>query len=136
MNWFDFIFIAIVIVVAYLGIRAGLIAIAFTAIGLLMGVSVAGQLSDGMCAWFGNYISNDALGTVICDALIILGAFVLAEIVGRIGRKIVSMLFLGYVDRLGGLALGLIAGPVISAAAIIGMTDLTYKFEILEEGSA
>ena len=43
------------------------------------------------------------------------------------------MLFLGFVDRLGGLALGSVAGIAISGAVIIGMATLTYNFEAPEE---
>ena len=45
-------------------------------------------------------------------------------------RKIISLLLLGFADRLGGLAVGIIAGLILSWAVSISLTRLTYDFEI------
>ena len=136
MNWLDLILIAVVIVGAYVDLKTGLIGAAFTALGVILGVVLAGQLSDDVGALFADSIPNDALVTVMSYAIIIVVAVVVARIAGSIVRKIVSMLFLGFVDRLGGLALGLVSGAVVCAAIITGMAGLTYTFEIPVDGPA
>ena len=105
----------------------GLIRAVFLTLGVAVGVSVAGQQSDNVGRLFASYISNDVVESVVAYSLIILGAIIVASIAGIIVQKIVSMLFLGFVDRLGGLALGLIAGVTISTAATIGMAHMTYN---------
>ena len=106
MNWLDVALIVILIVGAYLGMKTGLISTAFAAIGVLVGIALAGTLSNKVGAWFAGSIANDTLVTVISYAIIIVAALLVASIVGKIVRKILSMLFLGFVDRLGGLAVG------------------------------
>ncbi len=119
-----------------MGLKTGLIGAAFTALGVIVGVVLAGQLSDDVGGLFVEYIPNDAVVTVISYAIIIVVAVVVAKIAGSIVRKIVTMLFLGFVDRLGGLGLGLVAGAAICAAAIVGLAGLTYTYEIPVEGPA
>ncbi len=136
MNWLDFVLIGIPVLAAFAGMRIGLIRAAFPSIGILIGVLLAGQLSDDVGTWFDSYLSSNTLVTVIAYALIIVVAVVVATIAAIVARKMVSMLFLGFVDRLGGLAVGLVAGAAISGAAIIGMAQLTYNSGIPEEGLA
>lgn len=136
MNWLDFVFVAIVMVGAYLGMRTGVIRAAFTALGAVVGIMIAGQLSDDVAARFAGSTSDDTVVTVITYAVIILLAVAVARIAAGLVRKLLSVLFLGFVDRLGGLALGMVGGVAISVAAVIGMAELTYNFEIPGEGLA
>ena len=46
MNWLDLVFIGIVGVSAFVGLKIGLIRAGFTALGLVVGSIVGGQLSD------------------------------------------------------------------------------------------
>ena len=136
MNWLDFVLIAIPILGAFVGMGMGLIRAAFAGVGVLVGVLLAAQLSDDVGTWFAGYLPSDTLVTVIAYALIIMVALVVATIVAILVRKIVSLLFLGFVDRLGGLAMGLLAGAAISGAAIVGLAQLTYNSGIPEGGLA
>ena len=106
----------------------------FTALGILVGAALASQLSDDVGAWFAEFISNDAIVDVIAYALIIVASIVVAGIAGNIVRKIFSLFPLGFVDRLGGVALGSAAGVVIAGVAILGMAKLTYSFDVPEKG--
>ena len=130
MNWLDFIFIAIIILGAFMGLRIGLIGATFTVAGIIIGALLAGQFSDDIGAVFDASISNDTVVTVISYIVIIILAIAVARIAARIVRKIISLLLLGFADRLGGLAVGIIAGLILSWAVSISLTRLTYDFEI------
>jgi membrane protein required for colicin V production len=130
MNWFDFVILAILAVGAFHGLKSGLIGASLTAVGVVLGVFLAGQLSDDVGALLTDSISNDTLVTVTSYAIIFVAVMVGAWIVKRILRTVISILFLGWVDKLGGLALGVLAGAAISGALITGMARLTYNFEI------
>ena len=136
MNWLDFVLIAIPILSAFLGMRIGFIRTAFAGIGTLVGVLLAAQLSDDVGTWFAGYLPSDTLVTVIAYAVIIVAAFVVATIAANLVSKVVSLLFLGFADRLGGLAMGLVVGVAISGAAIMGMAQLTYNSGVPQEGLA
>ena len=46
MNWLDFIFVAIIILGAFMGLRIGLIGATFTVAGIIIGALLAGQFSE------------------------------------------------------------------------------------------
>ena len=133
MNWLDFVFIAVFIVGALFGMKTGLIGAAFIAAGAIIGWMLAGQWSDDIGGMFADSVSNDTLVTVVSYAVIIIGSLFAASIVGRILRKVLSILTFGLtsvVDKLGGLALGLLIGAALSGAIIIGSARLTYNFDV------
>ena len=130
MNWFDIVLIIIILVGTYTGIRTGLILAAFSCMGLIMGVLLAGQFSDDLGNKLTGSISNGTVVTVISYAVIITAVFLIARSAGMIVRKIVSSLFLGFTDRLAGTILGAMAGVVVASALITGMARLTYNFDL------
>lgn len=133
MNWLDFVFIAVFIVGALFGMKTGLIGAAFIAAGAIIGWLLAGQWSDDIGEMFADSVSNDTLVTVASYAIIIIGSLFAASIVGRVFRKVLSILTFGLtsvVDKLGGLALGLLIGAALSGAITIGLARLTYNFDV------
>ena len=113
---------------AYVGLRTGVIAALFTAIGIWVGVIVAGQISDDLGAKLTSSTSNDTLVTVISYSAIIIASIMIARFAGAMTRKIVNLLLLGFIDRLAGVALGVIAGAILAGAIITGGARLTYNF--------
>ena len=139
MNWLDLVLIALVVVGAFLGMRVGLIGAAFTAAGIIIGWLLAGQLSDDVGGWFDKSLSNDTAITVIAYVIIIALAIIVAKVVEKIVRPMLTVATVGMsvmVDKLGGLALGVLFGLIISGALIIAMARLAYNFEFPEEGIA
>lgn len=137
MNWFDIVIIAIIAVGAFMGMRTGLIGAAITAVGGIIGWLIAGRLSDKVGGLFGDSLSNDTIVTVISYIVIVAVALFIARIVARIVRPILSIATLGLssmVDKLGGLALGLLLGLAISSAFIVVMARFAYNFELPGEG--
>ena len=136
MNWLDLVLVAGCAAGALLGMWVGLIRAAFALAGVLLGILLAGHLKDNLVALFANYVSSETLATALGYAVtisVMVGGTVIAA---AIVRKMVYGLFLGWADRLAGLALGLMAAIVVSAAAIAGMVDLTYRHDLPQEGLA
>ena len=133
MNWLDFVLIAVIVVAALGGMRFGLIRAALTTVGVYIGWILAGQYSDDIGALFEDSLSNDALVTVISYAVIMVGALIGSSIVAKIVKPLLTVFTLGLsslVDKLGGLAIGLLIGVAVAGALIIGMARLTYNFNI------
>ena len=134
MNWLDIVIIAVLLVSAFFGMRMGLIGAAFTAVGVLIGALLAGQWADDVGSLFEDSLANDTLVTVVSYAIIIVGAVIVANIVVKFVRPLLSVLTLGLsslIDKLGGIALGLVVGLAISASIITGLARLTYNFDLL-----
>ena len=129
MNWLDIALIVGLIGGAFMGLRIGLIRAGFTAAGITVGFLIVGQTSDGLAGWLGKYTTNESLATVFGYGVTITVSTVLAVVAGMIVKKLVYALFLGWVDRLAGFALGLTASVVISAIAIVGIVNMVYSSE-------
>ena len=132
MNWLDFVLIAILVIGALFGMRVGLIGAAFNAAGIYIGSLLAGQYSDDVGNIFADSVSNDTLVTVISYVIIIVVAVAVSNFVGKIVKPLLTVFTLGLssmVDKLGGLALGLLLGIAIAGAVVIGLSRLTYNFD-------
>ena len=134
MNWLDIVFMVLVISCGLVGVWIGLIRAAFGALGVVLGILIASQVSDNLGGLYAGYISNETLANVIAYALIILLSVIVARVLAMVVRKVVYMLFMGWADRVAGLAMGLIAGAAISGAAIAGLAELTYNSELIDRG--
>ena len=133
MNPLDIVFIVILGLGALMGMKLRLIGAAFIVLGVLVGWLLASQFSDDIGELFADSLSNDTLVTVISYAIIIVGALILANVAGKIILRVLSVFTLGLsglVDKLGGLALGLLIGVAISGAIILGLARLTYNFSV------
>lgn len=129
MNWLDGVLIVVIAASSYLGLRTGLLSAAFTAIGVWVGIVVAGRSSDDLAGWVTTSISNDTLVTVTTFAFIVIAAILAARIAAAAAKKAVGLLFLGFADPLGGALLGALAGVILAAALVTGMARLAYDFE-------
>ena len=130
MNWLD---LVIVGVSAFMGLRIGLIRAGLTALGVFVGSMLGGQLSDDIGRLFSGIDEGSAVATVISYAIIIMICLTAAAAASVVLRKVVSILLMGWADKLAGVALGLVAGAVISAGIIMGMANLTYSSEVGDE---
>ncbi len=116
MNWLDIFLLAFLAVVTFIGLWRGVIAIAFPLIGLIIGVVLAGQLCDTVGGWLP--ISNPDHARWAAYTIIIVVVLILAFVLARILRGFIRLVFLGWVDRLGGAILGLALGALVCAALL------------------
>lgn len=130
MNWLDLVFIGILGVSAFMGLKIGLIRAGLTALGIFVGSILGGQLSDDIGGLFTGIDSDSAVATVISYAIIITACLTIAAAASMLLRKVLSILLMGWADKLAGGALGIAAGAVISAGVIMGMANLTYGAEV------
>ena len=134
MNWLDLVFIGIVGVSALRGLKIGLIRAGFTALGIFVGSILGGQLSNDIGGLFSGIDSDSVVANAIFYALIITIFLVIAAAAASlVVRKVLTILLMGWADKLGGGALGIAAGAVISAGVIMGMANLTYGSEVADE---
>ena len=138
MNWLDIVILVVIALGAFRGMSVGLIGAAIVAAGGFLGWLIAGQLSDDIGGMFDD-LSNDTLVTTVSYVVIIAAAIGAATFIGKFVRPILTIATLGLssmVDKLGGLALGLVFGLAVTAALIVVMARFTYDFELPEEGLA
>ena len=137
MSWVDLAVIVIVAVSALIGMRVGIVGGGVTAVGGIVGWLLAGQFADDVGGLFDRWINVDTVVTVLAYAAIVFAGLAGGVYAARIGRPLLAAFTLGLstmTDRLGGLALGLVIGLVMSAAMVVLLSRAAYSFELPERG--
>ena len=139
MNWFDYLLLAIIAAGAVAGMRLGVFGAAFMAVGGLVGWMLAGRLSDDV----GGLLSSVAGDTwvtslsyvVIVGLSVVIAAYVWRRLAGPL-LMAATMGMSGMVNKLGGVALGIVIGATVSFALIVVSARLTYDFQLPDGGVA
>ena len=138
MNWFDYLLLAIIAAGAVAGMRLGVIGAAFMAVGGLVGWMLAGRLSDDVGGLLSS-VSGDTWVTSLSYVVIVGLSVVVAAYAWRLARPLLmaaTMGMSGMVNKLGGLALGIVIGATVSFALIVVSARLTYDFQLPDGGVA
>ena len=135
MNWFDIAIIVILVLGALKGMKEGLIGVVLTGTGVYIGWLLASQYSSHLGELFEDSVRNDTIVTFISYTMIIIATVIVARIAIRLVRPTLTMITLGIagiIDKIGGLAVGLVLASAISGALIAGLARLTYDIQIPE----
>lgn len=135
MNWLDIVLVIAIAVSALIGVKKGVIGIALTLAGLVLGVFLAGRyyilLSQNL-----SFISHAGLAKVAAFAIIFIGVMIIAGVLARLLGKAASAIMMGWVDRIGGGVLGGILGAIFCGAFLamwvkfLGMTQVIAESRI------
>lgn len=122
-DWLDIAILVIIIGSTLLGVVRGLIQSVAGLLGLILGAVFAGQIAVMIDpalnqANIQHPPITGATAFVIAFVLIVVGV----EIAAGFLRVITKMLFLGWLDRVGGAVFGLLRGVILSMILLAGMT--------------
>lgn len=133
MSWVDAVIVAVVAGAVIQAFRQGLIQQVVSFLGVVVGVIAAGQLYGDLSSnldFVGGGEQTRNLGAFVA---IFAGVSVLGQLLATTVRTAASLLMLGWVDRLGGAALGLAQGLIVVQLLLIGAT--TFKpADAVEQG--
>ena len=133
MNWVDIVLIGTLVTGGLMGMRIGIIRASFAVIGVLAGILAVAQFRGGAETWLSGYLPNGALTIVLSSAAIISAIFAATWLASKITRNLVYGMFMGWTDRFGGMAAGLVVGAVLAAAVILSVTGLLNTQKSLED---
>lgn len=117
MHWLDIIFIIILLVPTFIGLRQGLIKAALSFAGLLVGVVLAGNFYQPVSKIFG-FISNENVAYILAFILILVLVMVAAFLIARLLKSIIKVVMLGWVDNVGGAFLGFLSSFIFLSAIL------------------
>ena len=118
MNWVDIMIIVLVVGLAFLGWRNGVIRWVMMLIGGIVGVVLAGQLYENAATIFEPFTDSDGSQDVLGFALVFLLVMVGAWLAARFLKTALNLVLLGWVDNVAGAALGAFVGSVAAVAII------------------
>ncbi len=115
MNWLDIVLVIAIAISVLIGVKKGVIGIALTLAGLVLGVFLAGRYYI-LFSQYLSFISHAGLAKVAAFSIIFIGVMVVAAVLARLLGKAASGIMLGWANRLGGGVLGGILGAIFCGA--------------------
>ena len=122
MNWIDIVILTILTGAAIMGLRTGVVRWAAMIIGAIAASIVASRAYGSVAPVF-TFLDNESQQRTLAFIALFIAVMVGAWLAGNLLKKSMSLLLLGWVDRAGGLALGLIAG-VISTVTFVTLLGI------------
>ncbi|MBI2836533.1 MAG: CvpA family protein [Chloroflexi bacterium] len=119
MNWLDIVIIVLLVASIFGGVQNGLIKSALSLAGLIVGITLAGRYYGALAERLA-FIPQDQLAKIVAFAIILGAVMLLAVLIGFLLTSFISSLTLGWMNRVGGAAFGLIVGA-ISIGAILAI---------------
>jgi membrane protein required for colicin V production len=134
INWIDISIMIIILLNMIIGIRRGIIRGIINLIGVITAIFLA-------IFWFkevGEYISSHSqisgeIANILGFAIIFLGVYLIARIIEIFFKKILSLLFVSWIDGLGGAVFGLIKGSLIVGILLVIITFLPLPVFLKEQ---
>jgi membrane protein required for colicin V production len=122
MTPFDWLLLAPLVYSTVQAFLRGLVRELFSLFGLIAGVLLAAWNYGRLASLLGAVISNPAVANVVSFLLIAIGIMIVATIVGRLIHATAHAVGLGFFNRLGGAAFGLLRGCLIGVAVLMAIS--------------
>ncbi|MFC1901987.1 CvpA family protein [Chloroflexota bacterium] len=129
MNWLDIIILVIIVIPTLIGLKIGIIKAVLSMAGAFVGVILAGRYYV-MLAEQLTFISQPSIAKIAAFALILIGVMIIAAVLASLVKWVVSVVLLGWVNRLGGAVFGFVLGAIFCGALLtiwakfVGVTGL------------
>ena len=127
MNWLDLVIFIIVGASAAMGLKIGMIRATLTSLAIFVGGILGVGYRDEIGGLLRGVDPDGVISTVISCGLIISLCLIVAAIASVIIRKAVDTLAMNWADKLAGVAVGLVAGAIISVGVVMAMANMTYS---------
>lgn len=125
MNWIDILVIIAAAVGALFGWKMGLLGAIFNVIGIVVGIWIAANFSHAIAGWIAKQGASQTLATVLAYAVIVVGIFIAAQVAKSLLKKALSLVFLGWVDSVGSILVGVLFGCLLAGALILFLARLS-----------
>ncbi len=129
MTPFDWFLVVVFALAAFWGLKSGLIDAVLTTVGVYLSLLLSGQFAYRLVNFFTDDIESRAIATAIGYVVIFVGIFIAARLIGTLLRTGMKFLMLGWVDRLGGLAFGMVAGVLLVSGLVAAGARFGYDPE-------
>ncbi len=125
MNGFDIALLIVASVLAVTGFVKGLIRILVGFVALIAAFLLASQFHGPVAARLGWMNLSQPVLLLIAYAVIFVGVMLAGAVVGYLVRRLLRAAMLGWVDRLGGAALGLATATLMAALLVLPLIAYT-----------
>ncbi len=113
MNWVDLAIIGVVGLVALSGLRSGLLAPVSGIGGLVLGIVLAVHYHPDAALLLAEYVEGEMVRKIAGFIIVVVATVAASRIIASLVQKLLSLLMLGWIDRLAGGVAGLAIGVVM-----------------------
>ena len=117
MSWLDIVILVPIVIAAFVGLKTGLIKALLSLVGVVVGVILAGRFYAPLSEQL-TFISSEGAAKVVAFAIILIGVMVISLVLANLIKWAVSMMMLGWVNRLGGAVFGVLMGAITCGALL------------------
>jgi membrane protein required for colicin V production len=132
MHWLDIVILVLIVIPTLIGLRIGIIKALLTVAGTVVGVILAGRYYAALAEQL-TFISEPGLAKIAGFAIILIGVMIIAAVLASLIKWVVSVVMLGWVNKLGGAIFGFILGAIFCSALLtlwvkyIGIAEPIYE---------
>ena len=124
MNWLDLVIILMILIPMLIGYMRGLIGIVVPLVGIVFGIMFAGRVYGEIADLLHpGLLDSEAQANIVSFIILFVLFFIAIMVVSSILRRFMRLLFLGWVDKIGGLAFGLVFGFIVASAFLAIITS-------------
>ena len=132
MNVLDWVLIIAFAGTALWGFKTGLVSAVLNAVAIYVGMFLSGLFAGQVLSLIWDGVESQAVSTAIGYVIIFVGVFIASRIVASIIKKALKVTFMGWVDSLGGIVIGLVAGVLIAG----GVMTVVARYSFVEDVEA
>lgn len=136
MNFFDWVLVALFAIGAYWGYRKGLIDAALLVASIYIALLLSAQFAARLLSPIWDAPDNQALATAAGYVIIFIGVFMAGRIVSRIVKANLNKINAAWVDKVGGVLVGIAAGVLLSGGLMAVVARFTYVVDDDAGGSS
>ncbi|MGI4756957.1 MAG: CvpA family protein [Janthinobacterium lividum] len=127
LDWIFAVTLAVSTVTAFLrGLILSIVSLAGLVAGVFAAAFYASRVSPYLLRWFGSL----PFARVAAFVLILVSVCLLAALLGRLLRRMCSLVGLGILDRLAGAAFGFLRGVLLLAGLVVPLTPYLQTFTV------
>jgi membrane protein required for colicin V production len=115
----DWVIVLVVVLSVLSAAKTGLIVEVFSLAGLIVGLALASWDYQQLMPWVSGWVHSAPLAEALSFIAIAIAVMLLAGLAGRIIRWSAKSVGLGWADRLGGAAFGLVKGCALVTIAVM-----------------
>ncbi|NQW21106.1 MAG: CvpA family protein [Chloroflexi bacterium] len=129
MNVLDWVLVVAFAITALWGYKTGLVTAVLNAVAIYVAMFLSGLFAGRVLSLIWDGVESEALSTAIGYVIIFVAVFIASRIVGSLIKKALTITFMGWVDSLGGIVIGLVAGVLISG----GIMTVVARYSFVED---
>lgn len=133
MNILDIIILICLIPALIQGIFKGFISQAISIISLILGAWASARFAGAVCQWMAQYISGSEQTLKIAAFILIFIIVIIAlTLIGKLLEKIITLVMLGWVNRLLGAAFALMKWLLVMGLLALAFNAINETFQLVD----